>query len=135
MCGGPSAPIAMTDPAPLVTGVDYLFVPTRDFARAARFYGEILGMPCRALYRRVPGGEFQAGPLTLQVVESTAIGRRFRPSAGVIALHVEDVPAARARLEAAGVTFAETIDTGVCHMAHFTDPDGNELLLHHRYAP
>jgi len=23
----------------------------------------------------------------------------------------------------------------VCHMAHFADPDGNRLMLHHRYAP
>ena len=29
----------------------------------------------------------------------------------------------------------ETLDTGVCHMALFTDPDGNDLMLHHRYAP
>jgi hypothetical protein len=23
----------------------------------------------------------------------------------------------------------------VCHMALFNDPDGNPLMLHHRYAP
>ena len=27
------------------------------------------------------------------------------------------------------------MDSGVCHMAHFRDPDGNALMLHHRYAP
>jgi hypothetical protein len=44
--------------------------------------------------------------------------------------------AARTELEAKGVVFAgETLDTGVCHMAFFTDPDGNDLMLHHRYAP
>ena len=49
---------------------------------------------------------------------------------------VDDVAAARAELEAAGVGFpAETMDSGVCHMAHFSDPDGNVLMLHHRYAP
>jgi hypothetical protein len=26
-------------------------------------------------------------------------------------------------------------DTGVCHMAFFSDPDGNALMLHQRYAP
>ena len=26
-------------------------------------------------------------------------------------------------------------DTGVCHMALFVDPDGNDLMLHRRYAP
>jgi hypothetical protein len=30
---------------------------------------------------------------------------------------------------------AETIDSGVCHMAIFSDPDGNVLMLHNRYAP
>jgi predicted enzyme related to lactoylglutathione lyase len=49
---------------------------------------------------------------------------------------VDDVEAARAELEAKGVEFdGETFDTGVCHMANFTDPDGNPLTLHKRYAP
>ena len=30
---------------------------------------------------------------------------------------------------------ADTLDSGVCHMAFFKDPDGNALMLHHRYAP
>jgi len=29
----------------------------------------------------------------------------------------------------------ETFDTGVCKMAFFRDPDGNDLMLHGRYAP
>jgi hypothetical protein len=39
-------------------------------------------------------------------------------------------------LEAKGVQFfGDTFDTGVCHMAIFADPDGNQLMLHRRYAP
>ena len=39
-------------------------------------------------------------------------------------------------LEAKGVEFAgDTFDSGVCHMAFFSDPDGNALMLHRRYAP
>ena len=36
-----------------------------------------------------------------------------------------------------GVDFimADTIDSGVCYMAHFSDPDGNALMFCHRYAP
>jgi predicted enzyme related to lactoylglutathione lyase len=50
-------------------------------------------------------------------------------------LRVQDVHAARADLESKGVTFVgDTLDTGVCHMAIFADPDGNQLLLHHRYV-
>ena len=49
---------------------------------------------------------------------------------------VDDVAAARATLEERGVVFGGDIfDTGVCHMAFFADPDGNALMLHHRYAP
>jgi hypothetical protein len=46
------------------------------------------------------------------------------------------VAAARAKLESAGVEFeGDILDTGVCHMAFFRDPDGNALMLHRRYAP
>jgi predicted enzyme related to lactoylglutathione lyase len=53
-----------------------------------------------------------------------------------LALHVDDVAAARTALEEKGVEFlGETLDTGACHMAMFKDPDGNDLMLDHRYAP
>jgi predicted enzyme related to lactoylglutathione lyase len=53
-----------------------------------------------------------------------------------MALHVDDVAAAREALEARGVRFhGDTLDTSVCHMAIFSDPDGNALMLHGRYAP
>jgi predicted enzyme related to lactoylglutathione lyase len=61
----------------------------------------------------------------------------FQPQKnGIALLRVDDVAAARQELEAKGVEFVgETVDTGVCHMAMFKDPDGNELVLHRRYAP
>jgi predicted enzyme related to lactoylglutathione lyase len=119
-----------------ITGVDFATVFVRDFEAARRFYGETLGLPCSVEYGKAPGAEFETGNLTLQVLDARAIGREFQPSTHPIALHVDDVEAARAELEAEGVTFvAETIDSGVCHMAPFQDPDGNVLLLHHRYAP
>ena len=60
----------------------------------------------------------------------------FAPLTHPMGLHVEDVEAARSALEDRGVAFAaETMDTGVCHMAQFADPDGNRLMLHRRYAP
>jgi catechol 2,3-dioxygenase-like lactoylglutathione lyase family enzyme len=118
-----------------VTGVDFVSVPTRDFDAAVEFYGTVLGLPCSARYGRLPGAEFETGNVTLQVIESGSIGIEFQPNRHPIALHVEDVAAARAELESRGVSFADTIDSGVCHMAPFRDPDGNPLLLHHRYAP
>ena len=127
---------AVTDPEPLVTGVDFVVVPTDDFDASCRFYGEVLGLPCIDRYGQAPGAEFQAGNLTLAVLQNEAFGQAFSPNSMPIALHVTDVAAARARLEAAGVVFlTETFDSGVCQQAIFADPAGNPLDLHHRYAP
>jgi len=120
----------------LVTGVDFITVPTRDFERASEFYGTALGLPCSARWGSMPAGEFETGTLTIAVMQSDAFGVEFQRHTHPIALHVEDVAAARAELESRGVAFpADTMDSGVCHMAHFADPDGNALMLHHRYAP
>jgi predicted enzyme related to lactoylglutathione lyase len=122
---------------PVVTGVDYVSVPTRDLERAVAFYGETLGLP-RSVYRPERHfAEFETGTVTLSVVDPERMGiGSFQPNANHIALQVEDVAAARATLEERGIAFAgDTIDTTVCHMAIFADPDGNALMLHHRYAP
>jgi predicted enzyme related to lactoylglutathione lyase len=121
----------------VVTGVDFVSVPTRDLERAVAFYGETLGLP-RSVYRPERNfAEFETGTVTLNVVDPERIGiGSFSPNANHIALHVEDVAVARATLEERGVAFAgDTLDTSVCHMAIFADPDGNALMLHHRYAP
>ena len=119
-----------------ITGVDFVYVPVKDFDKAAEFYGDVLGLVNSVRYDRAPGGEFETGNLTLQVVEAAAIGQEFHPGRNPIALHVDDVEAAQRELESHGIKFAaDTMDTGVCHMAFFADPDGNALMLHHRYAP
>lgn len=119
-----------------VTGVDFATVFVTDYPSAVEFYGNTLGLEHSADYGKIPGGEFETGNLTLQVMDAAAIGREFQASTHPIAFHVEDVAAARSELEAKGVTFfGETMDSGVCHMAPFSDPDGNVMLLHHRYAP
>jgi predicted enzyme related to lactoylglutathione lyase len=126
----------MTAEEPLITGVDFVAVPTDDFDASFRFYSEVLGLPCIDRYGRMPGAEFQAGNLTLAVMQNDAFGQSFSPNSMPIALQVADVAAARSRLEAAGVEFkTETFDSGVCHQAIFVDPAGNPLDLHHRYAP
>ncbi|HEX8067091.1 MAG TPA: VOC family protein [Thermoleophilaceae bacterium] len=126
----------MTDPTSLVTGVDFATMATKDFEAAAEFYGTRLGLPCSVRYDRFPGAEYETGSLTLSVIQSEAMGLDYHVNRNPIALHVDDVAAARAELESRGVEFAgDTLDTGVCHMAFFFDPDGNGLMLHHRYAP
>jgi predicted enzyme related to lactoylglutathione lyase len=119
-----------------ITGVDFATVFVTDYPAAVEFYSGTLGLEHSADYGKIPGGEFETGNLTLQVLDAAAIGRKFEPSTHPIAFHVADVEAARGELESAGVSFlADTLDSGVCHMATFADPDGNVLILHHRYAP
>jgi predicted enzyme related to lactoylglutathione lyase len=120
----------------LVTRTDFVTIPTKDFEAATKFYGEVLGLPCSVRYPRMDGAEYETGNLTLSVLDPSGVGMEYSPNKNPIALHVEDVGTARAELESRGVTFmGDTFDTGVCHMAFFTDPDGNALMLHSRYAP
>ncbi len=117
----------------MVTKVDFVGIPSRDADRARAFYVDTLGL------RPDPVANFEvwAGDTCLAIWEPEQQGMRFAPVTNPqVAFHVDDVPAARAQLEAAGVAFmGDTIDTSVCHMAFFADPDGNLAILHHRYAP
>jgi predicted enzyme related to lactoylglutathione lyase len=131
------APLATWEaPSTEVERSDFAMVVTQDKERALGFYEETLGL------RRQPNAhedwpEVETENLTISIVDYKQIGRdEFEPNAGGIALRVPDVEATRARLESEGVEFrGETIDSGVCHLAVFTDPDGNRLLAHRRYAP
>jgi predicted enzyme related to lactoylglutathione lyase len=119
-----------------ITGVDFITVPTRDFEKADQFYGDVLGLARSKQWGSMPAREYETGSLTVAVMQSDAFGRDFKEHTHPIALHVDDVAAAREELESKGVEFvADTMDSGVCHMAIFSDPDGNILMLHHRYAP
>jgi catechol 2,3-dioxygenase-like lactoylglutathione lyase family enzyme len=119
-----------------VTGVDFVTVPTRDIEEADRFYGDVLGLERSKQWGDRPAREYETGSLTLALMQSDAFGVEFASHSHPIALHVDDVEAARSELQSQGVEFrGDTIDSGVCHMAIFADPDGNSLMLHQRYAP
>ena len=126
----------MTTQTSLVTGTDFVTIPTKDYEAAAEFYGKVLGLPFAKRWGNMPAGEFETGNLTIAVMQTDAFGIEFQPTTTPIALRVDDVQAAREALEARGVEFmGDIIDSGVCHQALFKDPDGNMLDLHHRYAP
>jgi len=132
----------MTSTAPPidVTGVDFVLVPVEDLDRARAFYRDVLGLDESSVWQRTGapaiGAEVETGNLTLALFDVAAVGGTFSTGAGSIALHVDDVAAARSRLEQHGVEFVmDTIDSGVCHQAIFRDTEGNALVLHHRYAP
>ena len=120
----------------LVTGVDFSVIPVTDFDRAVTFYGETLGLPLSTRYGQMNGVEFETGNLTLAVLDAGQFGIDFTPAKNAIALRVDDVAQAREELEAKGVEFhGDIVDSGVCHQAYFSDPEGHALILHHRYAP
>jgi catechol 2,3-dioxygenase-like lactoylglutathione lyase family enzyme len=118
-----------------VEKVDFVSVPVRDRERARKFYGETLGLERNAGVPE-PWTEFEISNVTLAIWEPESQGVPFAPNPAGIALRVPDVVQARKKLEESGVEFhGDTLDTGVCHMAFFADPDGNYLILHRRYAP
>jgi catechol 2,3-dioxygenase-like lactoylglutathione lyase family enzyme len=130
----------MTTSTQLVTGVDFVSVPTKDLPAAREFYENVLGLEPSKLWQRPGqeplGAEFETGTVTIALIACEQVGIEFQPNKVPIAFQVDDVEAARAELESRGVTFqGDTIDSGVCHQAIFQDPDGNSLDLHHRYAP
>jgi catechol 2,3-dioxygenase-like lactoylglutathione lyase family enzyme len=119
-----------------ISGVDFITVPTRDIEKAREFYGGVLGLEASKQWGQMPAHEFETGSLTIALMQSDAFGVDFQAHSHPVALHVDDVAAARAELEGQGIEFrGDTIDSGVCHMAIFQDPDGNALMFHHRYAP
>jgi len=119
----------------IVERTDFVSVPVTDIERSTVFYRDTLGLS------QIGHGawpEFQLGEnLSIYLLDPTNMGQTFTaPHSSQIALRVPDVAATRAELEQAGVAFdGEILDTGVCHMAFFRDPDGNALMLHRRYAP
>jgi predicted enzyme related to lactoylglutathione lyase len=117
-----------------VQRTDFVGVSIDEMGRAKVFYADALGLRSPALDDAWP--EFETGNVSLYLIDPTRIGRAFAPNTSQVALRVADVAESRRRLEEQGVEFdGDVVDTGVCHMTFFSDPDGNRLLLHHRHAP
>jgi catechol 2,3-dioxygenase-like lactoylglutathione lyase family enzyme len=116
-----------------VSKVDFVAIPSTDVGRARGFYVDTLGLRPD---ERNPA-EFWVGDTCFSIYEPAQYGLEFQPQTRApLALHVDDVEAARKELQDKGVEFmGDTLDTGVCHMAFVADPDGNILMLHNRYAP
>jgi catechol 2,3-dioxygenase-like lactoylglutathione lyase family enzyme len=121
---------------PSITRIDFIPVPTQDAERTTAFYRDTLGLDESPHTIDRQFSEFDLGGTTLSVWDPTTAGREFHANTNAVALHTDDVHGLRAELEDKGVTFfGPTLDTGVCHMAFFADPDGNPLMLHGRHVP
>jgi predicted enzyme related to lactoylglutathione lyase len=119
-----------------IARVDYIRVPVDDIEAAKRFYGELLGLRRNEHLDHEDWIEYEASNVTLAVMTPETHEYEFAalPPA-TIALGVPDVAAAKAALEAKGLSVGEMWDSGVCHGAGVSDPAGNRILLHHRYKP
>lgn len=51
----------MSTTTSMVTGVDFIAVPTRDFEKASEFYGEVLGLERSKQWGEMPAREFETG--------------------------------------------------------------------------
>jgi predicted lactoylglutathione lyase len=116
--------------------VDFIGVPVRDRARAAEFYEKTLGLQ-KNPHSTDDWIEFETGSITLALVTPEQVLGTFAPLPwGTIVLRVPNVEEAKKTLREAGVQeIGDTWDSGVCNGAPFVDPDGNGLMLHHRYKP
>lgn len=119
-----------------VIEIAFVSYPVTDLKRARQFYEGVLGLKETHFFSDEKMGfvEYDIGPGTL------AIGcgaPDWKPSAGggCAALEVDDFDAAVKRLKENGCKFKlEPLETGVCHMAVVSDPDGNSLIIHKRKA-
>jgi catechol 2,3-dioxygenase-like lactoylglutathione lyase family enzyme len=119
----------------LITGTDFLMLGCTDIDRSVKFYGDVLGLERGKQWGNRPAHEFETGNLTIAVMQSDAFGMQFKPNMSPLEFRVDDFEAAKAELESRGVEFqGDPIDSGVCLQTFFTDPDGNVLGIHHRYA-
>jgi catechol 2,3-dioxygenase-like lactoylglutathione lyase family enzyme len=115
----------------LVEQVDFVSVPTRDYARAVSWYRDVLGLR----ESEFSDAEIETPNLTLSFWKPEEQGEPFVPNENGIALRVADVEAAVEEARAGGAEVIGIEDSGVCHMGFVKDPDGNVLILHRRYAP
>ncbi len=126
----------MQQTSQLIERVDFVALSSKDLPKAVDFYENALGLQRSVYLEERNYAEFETGNLTLSVIDAEKMGMEHQIRGHHIALHVADVEAAREQLEARGVQFeGDILDTGVCHMAFFKDPDGNPFMLHRRYAP
>src|SRR4029453_8773420 len=64
----------------IVTGVDFITIPTKDIDAAVKFYGDVLGLEKSKQWGSMPAHEFETGNLTIALMQSDAFGIDFQAS-------------------------------------------------------
>lgn len=119
-----------------ISEIAFASYPVLDIERARSFYEGVLGLKVTMNQDMGENGhwiEYDIGPGTL------GIGRYpgWQPTGDgcVVALEVDDFDDAVKRIQAANTPIKMgPLETPICHMVMFSDPDGNTLMLHKRKA-
>jgi predicted enzyme related to lactoylglutathione lyase len=118
-----------------VTEIAFSGIPVTDVARAREFYEGLLGLT-PSMNHEIDGApgrywiEYEIGSGTLALSNAWVPSGQSGPT---VAFEVEDFEKSVAELKAAGVRLKlERKETPVCWFAVVSDPDGNEIMLHHR---
>jgi catechol 2,3-dioxygenase-like lactoylglutathione lyase family enzyme len=117
-----------------VKGIAWLGVRTERYDAMTRFYRDVFGLeprfeiPGQFAVFDLPGGD------RAEVFALTAPFNQHFPAGPVAGFLVDDVAAARAEMEAAGIEFVHhgESEAGLVAWAHFRAPDGNLYEITHR---
>lgn len=125
-------PAALTQKLNL-TKVGYLVVYVRDVEKSAAWYKTKLGIPARHVEKA--WGELDTVGVTLALHGTEQAPPKLPETAPTVVFSVEDVRAAHAALEAAGVKTSALravceFDGKVGVSSDFADPDGNRLSVY-----
>jgi predicted enzyme related to lactoylglutathione lyase len=115
----------------MITEVAFVAIAVTDKERARKFYQETLELKPTTSAMEGAWVEYEIGATTIGVGCHPA----WQPSRDgtTVAFEVDDIDATIAKLKERGVAFdLEKMETPVCFMAQFRDPDGNKLVVHKR---
>jgi predicted enzyme related to lactoylglutathione lyase len=109
--------------------------PVTDFAKATKFYGDILGLTETTRFEHEGQLGWVEYDLAGQTLALAMASEQWQPNpdGGAACLEVEDLDQAIAYLRENNVPIVlEIQDYPICRLAVIADPDGNNLALHQR---
>ena len=115
----------------MIKEVAFVAIAVSDAERARKFYQETLELKPATSAMGGAWVEYEVGATTIGVGCHPA----WQPSRDgtTVAFEVDDIDAMIGKLKERGVAFdMEKMETPVCWMAQFRDPDGNKLVVHKR---
>jgi len=115
----------------MITSIAFTVYPVADMARARRFYEKVLGLTVSSNFRD-EWVEYDLGDSTFAIT-TTDMGHPPGAKGAVVAFEVVDLDLFVKTLKERSVTFVmDSLETPVCRMAVFCDPDGNHITIHKR---